>query len=283
MTKATVTAVEDGIAHLDRQTAYDFRTDHKACVATIFPLITAEENVHDVRIENLVLDGNRQANAHINGNYCGAVFIQCCNRWQFRNVTARNYNGDGFSAQICDDVAFESCQALNNADLGFHPGSGSQRPVFRNCLSKGNGYGIYFCWDITDGIVEGCVCVENRIGIHFAHRDTDNVIRRTAVERNTEVGIVFRAETEFRSANRNTIEDCIVRDNGIGQHAVGIDINGKTKDITIRNTRIEASKTGGDEGQVTGIRIGEEAARIVLEGNVFVNCVTEVEDLRQGG
>ena len=105
-----------------------------------------------MEVEDLVLDGNRDHNEHINGNFAGAVFIQHCNRWRFGNVTARNYNGDGFSFQVCDDVQFQNCQALNNADLGFHPGSGSQRPVFRDCTAQGNSLGLFFCWSVSDGL-----------------------------------------------------------------------------------------------------------------------------------
>ena len=105
--------------------------DERATLATIFPILTAEEGVCDVAIENIVLDGNKEENEEINGNYSGAVFLQRCHRYTFRNVTACNYNGDGFSFQVCDDFVFENCVSENNANLGFHPGSGSQRPRFR--------------------------------------------------------------------------------------------------------------------------------------------------------
>ena len=49
-----------------------------------------------------------------------------------RASTARNYNGDGISWQICHDVLVEDCHSHDNAELGLHPGSGSQRPVIRN-------------------------------------------------------------------------------------------------------------------------------------------------------
>jgi len=158
--------------------------------------------------------GNRDKNEHINGNFAGAVFIQHCNRWLFKNVIATNYNGDGFSFQVCDDVQFRDCKAINNSDLGFHPGSGSQRPVFRNCAAHGNSQGIFFCWSVSDGLVENCILLENtRYGVSIGHRDTDNIIRRCRIERNGEVGILFRNEdNEFRCGHRNQIEDCVVRD-----------------------------------------------------------------------
>ncbi len=276
--RATITAVRGHVIFLDQLTTENFWTEKDATAATIFPLLTAE-HVDDVEVENLVLDGNRDHNEHVNGNFAGAVFLQHCNRWRFRNVVAKDYNGDGFSFQVCDDIRFHQCQALNNADLGFHPGSGSQRPVFRNCESKGNSQGIFFCWSVCDGRVEHCTLSENSLyGISIGHRDTDNLIRACTIEQNGEVGILFRNEGEhFRGGHRNRIEDCVIRGNGIDQAGIGIDIRGKTQDITITDTRFDDT---GNGRQRTGIRIGVEAQRIVLERNSFEGCSVPMEDLR---
>ena len=275
--RATITAIEGDVIFLDRLTKENFWLEKDATAATIFPLLTAE-NVDDVVVEDIVLDGNRQENEHINGNFAGGVFIQHCNRWSFRNVTSRNYNGDGFSFQVCDDVRFLNCKAINNADLGFHPGSGSQRPVFERCLSKGNSQGIFFCWSVSDGLAEDCVLTENsRYGASIGHRDTDNVIRRCTIERNGEVGILFRNEAnEFRSGSRNRIENCIIRDNGSKEQGIGIDIQGETQDIAVQNTRFE--NTAGDNQNI-GIRIGRDAGKIIMQDNTFENCPMNVQGL----
>lgn len=267
---ATITAIQGNVLFLDRLTEENFWVEKNATAATIFPILTAE-HVDNVVVENLVLDGNRDQNEHINGNFAGAVFIQHCNKWTFKNVTARNYNGDGFSFQVCDDIHFQDCKAINNADLGFHPGSGSQRPVFQNCLSQGNSQGIYFCWSVSDGIVENCSLSKNkRYGISIGHRDTDNVIRECTIEHNGEIGILFRSgESEFRLGHRNRIEHCLIRNNGSDGKGIGIDIRGKTKDITVQNTRF--INTIG-ENQKEGIRISDEAERIVLRNNIFEGC-----------
>ncbi|HSW01301.1 MAG TPA: right-handed parallel beta-helix repeat-containing protein [Sedimentisphaerales bacterium] len=276
--RATVTAVQGRVLLLDRLTRENFWTQKNATAATIFPILTAEE-VDDVRIEDLVLDGNREHNERINGNFAGAVFIQSCNRWRFKNVTARHYNGDGFSFQVCDDVQFEDCKAVNNADLGFHPGSGSQRPVFRNCTSTGNSQGIFFCWAVSDGLAEGCTLSDNRqYGVSIGHRDTDNLVRNCTIERNGEVGILLRDEgAEFRAGHRNRIENCAIRDNGARQPGIGIDIRGATHDITVVNTRFD-STVGGP--QKIGIRIGKQAGPVSLENNTYEGCPATVEDLR---
>ena len=99
--------------------------------ASLFPLLTSERT-HDVWIENLALDGSRANCENFNGNYGGCVFIQDCSRYTFRNLVTRNYNGDGISFQVCHDIVVEGCHCHDNADLGVHPGSGSQRPLIRD-------------------------------------------------------------------------------------------------------------------------------------------------------
>jgi len=276
--RATVTDIQGDVLFLDRLTKENFWIDKDATAATIFPILTAE-NVDNVIVRDIVLDGSRDNNEHINGNFAGAVFIQYCNGWRFENVTSRNYNGDGFSFQVCDDIQFQSCKAINNADLGFHPGSGSQRPIFRSCVAQVNSLGIFFCWSVSDGLVENCILSRNkRYGISIGHRDTDNIIRDCTIERNGEVGVLFRKEAnEFRCGSRNRIENCIIRDNGTEKPGIGIDIQGKTQDIIIRSTRLE--NTAG-KNQKVGIRISKEAERTILQDNTFENCPVHIENLR---
>ena len=95
------------------------------------------------------------------------------------------------------------------------------------------------------------------------------------------LGILFRREgPEFRGGHRNRIESCIIRDTGTDKPGIGIDIQGSTQDITIRSTKLENTASGK---QNTGIRIGKEAQRILLQDNTFDGCPTSVQDLRAGG
>lgn len=277
----TITAIRDNILFLDQRTEKNFWMMEEARASTRFSIINGR-NADDVKIENIVLDGNREENEHINDNYAGAVFMQYCNRWSFKNVTARNYNSDGFSFQVCDDIHFEDCSSLNNADLGFHPGSGSQRPVFIRCKANGNSQGFFWCWGACDGIAEDCVASGNkRYGVNFGHRDTDNILRNCLIEGNGEIGIIFRKEVnEYRTGDRNIIENCLIRDNGKAGPGLGIDIQWKTNDITIRNCRFE-NTSGGP--QKTAIRISPEAQRISLENNNFKGSNVNIEDMRIKG
>lgn len=280
--RGTIQSIEGDVLFLDNMPYKNFWVEKDASAATIFPILTADEHTDDVIIEDIVLDGNKVHNEYINGNFAGAVFIQNCNNWRFHNVTARNYNGDGYSIQVCDDIHFENCKSLDNGGLGFHPGSGSQRPVFKNCTSTGNDLGIYFCWGVSDGLAEHCILSGNqRYGISIGHRDTDNRITGCRIENNGEAGIYFREPggiEKFRAGNRNTIIDCDINNNGKPGSGTGIDIGWEIADISIKANRI--GNTDGKDLQKTGIRISKDAKRITLEENVFTNIPVEIEDQR---
>lgn len=275
----TITAIKDNILFLDRRTEKNFWPMDDARATTRYSIIHAL-NVNDVKIEDIVLDGDLSENEHVNDNYAAAVFMQYCDNWSFKNVTARNYNGDGFSFQVCDDIHFEDCHSLNNHDLGYHPGSGSQRPVFKRCTSRGNSQGFFWCWGACFGVAEDCTASENKkYGVNFGHRDTDNVLRNCLIENNEEVGILFRKEeNEYRTGDRNIIENCTIRDNGKAGPGLGIDIQWKTNDITIRNCNFENTKGGP---QKISIRISSEAQRITIENNKFTGDTVKIDDQRQ--
>ncbi|MBT3341822.1 MAG: right-handed parallel beta-helix repeat-containing protein [Gemmatimonadetes bacterium] len=278
----TVVGVEGNEIYLSRRPEKNFWCVDDATAATLYPLLTAAEGVDDVIVEDLVLDGHRDDNDEINGNYAGAVFLQQCHRYLFRRVTARHYHGDGFSFQICDDIHFDACQSLGNANLGFHPGSGSQRPIFRDCTANGNSQGIFFCWGVTDGRVEaGEFCDNTDYGISIGHRDTDNSVRGATLHGNHKTGLRFREPAHgYRGGHRNVIEDCQFSDNGFAEDGVGIDIRGLTHDTTIRNCRFEGSTQGqGPSRQKIGIRIGVEARSTHLAGNHYHDLAQDVVDL----
>jgi len=247
-------------------------------VSLLFPLLTAE-NASDILIENLTLDGNAANNENLNGNYGGCIFLQDCNRITVRRVTARNYNGDGISFQVCHDVVVEHCYCHDNAGLGIHPGSGSQRPVLRDNRLERNRIGLFWCWGVKFGLAERNRIRDSRdYGISIGHNDTDNVMRANEITGSGKVGILFRDEQRGQDfwANRNTVEKNRLVNNG-GENGVAIDVRGKTHDVRIVDNEI--LETRGPARRV-GIRISRQAARIELAGNRIEGFARAVEDLR---
>ena len=245
---------------------------------SLFPLLTSE-HTGNVMIEHLTLDGNKAGCQNLNGNYGGCIFLQDCNRYTIQHVTARNYNGDGISFQICHDVTVRHCQCHDNTDLGVHPGSGSQRPLIQNNRLDRNDQGLYWCWGVKFGLAEDNDIDGNRsYGISIGHNDTDNVMRRNRISNSGKIGILFRGVSRGHDfwANRNLVEDNRITNSG-GPDGVGIDITGKTKDIRIVGNLI---REGRQPMQRSGIRIGADVGRVELTNNTIAGFRTAIADGR---
>lgn len=290
LVKDTVVGIGGRTLYLSRRLDRDAWPRYGATAAAAFALLTGigergqnggtgdagvRDTVSDCAVSDLVLDGNSAENplevmsAASDGNYAGAVFLQHAHRITFSGVTAQNYNGDGYSFQVCDDISFHRCKALNNANLGFHPGSGSQRPLFRDCVASGNAQGIFFCWGVADGIVERCVCSNNRdYGITIGHRDTDNRISECTISNNGKVGILCgrpECEYEFFGAHRNVIERCTFSGNGAMDSHAALQVLQRTHDVVVRGCAFE-----GCDAQRTAIQLGSVAkGSCTLDGNQF--------------
>lgn len=251
----------------------------KPTCSSVFPLL-ASEYTADVVIENLTLDGNRANNEHLDGNYGGCIFLQDCNRYTIRQVTARNNHGDGISFQICHDVLVENCHVHDNSDLGVHPGSGSQRPWIRNNRLERNDQGIFWCWGVKYGLAEGNWIENNRsYGMSIGHCDTDNLIRNNDIRLSGKIGVLFRDDPRGRDfwANRNRLEGNRILDSG-GTTGIGVEITGKTRDLVIDNNEIRETRS---PEQRTGIRIHREVGAVQFKENQIVGYPTTVLDERE--
>ena len=241
--KRTLVAQSGNRFKLDKPLRENLWQLHAATASTLFPLLSGE-SAHDFQIENLVLDGNREHNAELDGNYAGCIFLQDCNRIHIRGVNARNYQGDGISWQICHDVVVENCVIENNKNLALHPGSGSQRPIIRNNTLRGCDIGIFFCWGVKYGLAEHNQIEGNRVGISIGHRDTDNLVTDNTIQNSKLNGLLFRPERGPSFAgHRNRIEHNTFLNNGTGDGAI-IDIQGGTQDLQIRQNIFEETRPG---------------------------------------
>ncbi|GMV90719.1 MAG: hypothetical protein AMXMBFR82_04970 [Candidatus Hydrogenedentota bacterium] len=275
--KRTLVARSGNRFKLDKALRENFWMDTTPTVSSLFPLLTAEY-ASGIVIENIALDGNRANNPNLNGNYAGGIWMQDCSQLIFRGVTSRSYNGDGFSWQICHDVLVENCHSHDNADLGMHPGSGSQRPIIRNNRIERNNIGIFFCWGVKYGLAEkNAISDIATAGISIGHRDNENIVRDNDVVRSGVCGVLFRPERgEGYTATGNRVENNRIVDSG-AEEGIGVDIQGVTRGNTI--ARNEIRETRGPASRIA-IRIGAEAGDNIIEGNRIEGYETDITDLR---
>jgi hypothetical protein len=249
---------------LNEMLVENFWTQGSASAATLFALFDGFR-VSDIAIENICLDGNRANNEFLNGNYVGCIFLRESNRINLRQVTARNFNGDGISWQVCHDVRTEDCHSHDNAGFGLHPGSGSQRTVVTGNKLERNDIGFFFCWGVKWGLVENNSMLDNkRFGVSIGHNDTDNIVRNNQILRSGKTGIYLRQEHgPTFSPSRNRIEANRVVDSG-NESGVAVDIEGVTESVMLkRNILLETRQPASR----IGVRISKDAKQIELAEN----------------
>ena len=281
--KRTVSAVDAKIITLDSPARENFWLEKEPTAATLFPVITAE-HVDDVIVENLTIDGNKGQNENLDGNRGGCIFIQDCNRWTIRQVTARDYNGDGISWQVCDDIIIDECRMIGNTDLGLHPGSGSQRPVITRNFISGSSQGLFFCWGVRHGIAEGNSIEDcSRYGISIGHRDTDNMVRENTIRRSGEFGVLFREHpAPRRDPHRNTFMNNTIEDSGTMGECIAVQMLGTAQGVVLEGNRICDTRPSSSARNRIGIAVGSKITDLSMRGNTFENMEINIRDEREG-
>ena len=271
-TVARITGRNGHTFSISKPLGADCMVHNDAKAATVFPVVSAYDT-EGVRIEDLVIDGNRQANIPLNGCRGAGIFLYRAFGTVIRGCLVRNYNGDGISFQQSNDVTVVDCVSEENAALGLHPGSGSQRPTIRGCTARRNGTdGLFLCWRVRHGVFEDNLLEENgQFGISIGHKDSDNLFRRNTSRLNKQHGLFFRNESLGMAPHRNRFEDNTIENNGGPE----IRIRGEVNDLTFVRTTIRDTR----EEPSVGVLIEERAGPVHLHDNT-IQTKQQIEDKR---
>jgi parallel beta-helix repeat protein len=272
-TVARITGQNGNTFSIDKPLGADCMVANGAQAATVFPVVSAYYT-EEARIEDLVIEGNKEANVQLNGCRGAGIFLYRAFGTTITGCTVRNYNGDGISFQQSNDVTVTDCVSEDNAVLGIHPGSGSQRPTVRNCVARRNGTdGLFLCWRVRHGIFEDNLLEQNgQFGISIGHKDSDNILRHNVVRQNKGNGVFFRNESLGMAPHRNRLQENTIENNGGAE----IRIRGEVNDLvfvenTIRDTQDESTP---------GILIEEKVGPVHLQDNTIQTKV-QIEDKRK--
>jgi parallel beta-helix repeat protein len=266
---------------IDRPLNADCMVSDGARAATIFPVVSGYE-LEGVRLEDLIIEGNRANNAVLDGCRGGGIFLYRGFGTVIERCTVRDFNGDGISFQQSNDVILNECVSENNAVLGLHPGSGSQRATVRRCTARNNGAdGLFLCWRVRHGLFEENVLEDNgRYGISIGHKDTDNLLRKNRVRNNGQDGVCFRDESLGMAGHRNRVEDNLIENNGRDAPAAGIRVRGETRDVQLKSNQIRDTRPIGSRRQNTGIQLEERVGPVKLDANE-IEAEVPVRDQRR--
>lgn len=281
-TVARITGRRGRTFSIDKPLMSDCMVRDNASAATVFPVVSGYD-LRGARVEDLVIEGNKDNNVSLNGCRGAGIFLYRGFGTVIQNCIVRNYDGDGISFQQSNDVSVLDCVCEGNENLGFHPGSGSQRPTVRNSVARKNGNdGLFLCWRVRHGLFEDNLLEDNgRFGISIGHKDSDNLLQRNRVFRNGQAGIFFRNETFGMAAHRNHLKDNVIEDNGAKSSGAGIRIRGETDGLIFENNRIRDTRPKTSQTQTTGVLIEPTVGDVILQGNQ-IEAQTVVDDQRKG-
>lgn len=245
-----VTAVEGATIHFDRRTLMDYTRANAGVVTNACSMIEAIK-VENVRISSLSIDGGKATNFFIDGCRGGAVYLHKASSCIVEDVVVSDYNGDGISWQITEDISVLKCEAKGCAGFGLHPGTGSARSVVEGCSLHDNGIdGMFVCWRVTNGIFRDNSFFSNgNSGICIGHRDTDNLFEENHIYANGRAGVLIRREADGNKADRNMYRRNTVENNGGAEDGCGFlyetTVEGNIiEDNTIRDTGCGRQKAG---------------------------------------
>jgi len=268
VTISKIVAVSGHTIQINPYTVRDYDLEQKhARIRNTFPILCTM-NAENVTFEDLIVDGNKAGNTYLDGCRGGAIYM-----YNVRNVTvnrcvARNYNGDGISFQISDNVHVLNSESYGQTGYGVHPGTGSANAVVEHCRMHNNGdIGLFLCWRVRHGRFSDNVIEDNgHYGISIGHKDTDNEFTNNTIARNGVSGVYFRDETFLNSGHRNTFRNNKVLDNGNAQAGYGFYILPKAGDIVIEGNQIADTRSAG-RTQRYGIYKAKGAGQVRMENN----------------
>lgn len=268
VTISRVAAVRGKMVQIDPPTVRDYDLERKhARIRNTFPILCAM-NAENVTLDGLTVDGNKAENSYIDGCRGGAIYLYNVRNITVRNCVARNYNGDGISFQISDNVHVVDSESYGQTGYGLHPGTGSANSVVEKCHLHNNGdIGLFLCWRVRHGQFRNNIIEDNgHYGVSIGHKDTDNEFANNTIARNGVSGVYFREETPVNAGNRNTFRNNKVLDNGGEKAGYGFYIAAGVNDTVLTGNQISDTR-GARATQRYAVYKAKGAGAVAMENN----------------
>jgi hypothetical protein len=219
----------------------------------------------NVLLSDFLIDGSKVTNDLVDGCFAGAVCMIKVSRVTVENLHVENFNGDGITWQITEDITIRNCEC-NNCLRGLHPGTGSINSLIEGNDSHHNDEdGLFVCYRVQFGLV-----INNKFhnngenGISTGHKDSDMRFENNHIYENQISGVFFRNENINNSPHRNVFINNILENNGSTGGGYGFLINGQARDVVLKGNTIRNTGKGNQTG---GIFLNKNTPPVKLEDN----------------
>lgn len=263
---AVITSIIGDTLYFDTHLIRDYETEKGGMVtnAGSCVAVTGAENVF---MSGFSIDGNKQNNDLLDGCNGGGIAIIKSKHITVENVQVRNFNGEGITWQITEDVTIRNNDISDCSNMGLHPGSGSPRSVIVGNKSYNNKVGLFICWRVHHSLVKDNHFFRNsENGISTGHKDTDVLFENNHIYENGADGVYFREEIASNSPHRNTFLGNTINNNGLIKGGYGLYIVGNARDILLRGNTIRDTLKGT---QKAAVFMGKNIPVVKMENNTM--------------
>jgi hypothetical protein len=262
---AYITDIQDDIIYIDSYLIRDYRSDRDGLVSnasSVIEVIGAENAL----ISNLTADGNRAENFFADGCNSAGILILKSKKVTVDNVHVKDFNGEGISWQITENVAIRNSEISGSGNTGMHPGTGSPFTVIENNdVHHNDNDGLFICWRVYQSTVTNNKFHHNgRYGICTGHKDTDVIFTGNQIFENGSDGVHLRGERESNAPHRNTFVKNTIENNGTKNGGYGFSINSPARDLVLKENIFRST---GDKTQKAAVYIQSNGVAPELVNN----------------
>ena len=248
---AYITDIQENVIYIDDYLIRDYRADREGMVSnasSVIEIIGAE----NVEIRDLTADGNKVENFRADGCNSAGILILKSKNITVDNVHVKDFNGEGISWQITENVTVRNSEISGSGNIGLHPGTGSPLSTIENNDVHHNAVdGLFICWRVHHSLVKGNKFHHNgRYGICTGHKDTDVLFEDNHIYNNGSDGVHLRGEREANAPHRNTFKANTIENNGRGGEGYGFSVNSPARDLVLRENIIRDTDEGTQKAAI---------------------------------
>lgn len=263
---AYITDIVDNVIYIDKGLIRDYRSDKNGLVSNTSSVIEVI-GMENISISNLTADGNRVDNFFADGCNSAGILILKSKKVTVDNVHVKDFNGEGISWQITENVTIKNSEISGSGNTGLHPGTGSPfSTIENNDVHHNDQDGLFICWRVYQSQVTNNKFHDNgRFGICTGHKDTDVIFKENHIFNNKSDGVNLRGEREINAPHRNTFLKNIIENNGTNGGGYGFSINSQAHDLLLKeNVFKNSAKT-----QKAAIYVYSNGLKPTLVNNQF--------------
>ncbi|MFC2116626.1 right-handed parallel beta-helix repeat-containing protein, partial [Bacteroidota bacterium] len=194
VTTGVITDIADNILYFDTHLIRDYDCEKNGMITNAGSCVSAI-GIQNAHISNFTIDGNKENNDLLDGCNGGGVAILRSKNVTVDNVHVQNFNGEGITWQITEEITVQNCEISGCSNMGMHPGTGSPKSLIVGNNSHHNKVGLFLCWRVHHSLVKDNQFHHNEdCGISTGHKDSDVTFDNNHVYENGGDGVFFRGE-----------------------------------------------------------------------------------------